>query len=130
MKFKLHIRGRDDLETAPVANLANPLIQALPISGLAGLAEAEVCNSAQHFALPGCAGLAAAMSDKQERRNTELEAQRFTESLLAAAMRCCDHHKDSDAAREQMRLDCLNTPLHLRADLLDHFQQTYPKAKS
>ncbi len=49
--------------------------------------------------------------------------------LIEAAMRACDHHNDNAAAREQMRLDCLATPQHLRADLLDHFQQTYPKAK-
>lgn len=44
-------------------------------------------------------------------------------------MRCCDHHGDGPAAREQMRLDLLATPAHLQADLLDHFQQTYPNTK-
>jgi len=57
------------------------------------------------------------------------EAHVTTTALIAAAMRACDHFNDSDAAREAMRLDCLNTPLHLRVDLLDHFNETYPKVK-
>jgi len=125
MKFKLHIRGRDDFETPPVANLANLLIQAPPISGLAELAANDVCNSAPRFALPSCAGLAVALSDDHLQRNTELEAQRFTESLLAAAMRCCDHHNDGEQARADMRQQCLETPLHLRTNLLDYFNTTY-----
>jgi len=42
-------------------------------------------------------------------------------------MQVCDRHGDDEAARAQMRADCLNTPMHLRADLLAHFQQTNPK---
>lgn len=49
--------------------------------------------------------------------------------LLTAAMRCCDHWKDGPVAREQMRLDVEGTPAHLQADLLAHFQQTYPNTK-
>lgn len=61
MKFRLHIPGRDYIETAPAANSANPLIQIeaanealpvevefLPISGLAGLAASEVCTDEHH----------------------------------------------------------------------------------
>jgi len=57
MTFKLRIPGRDYTEAAPAANSANPLIRIeaandvphseaafLPISGLAGLAGAEVCT--------------------------------------------------------------------------------------
>ena len=44
-----------------------------------------------------------------------------TTALIAAAMKVCDRHNDSEAARHEMRLDCLNTPLHLRSDLLNHF---------
>jgi hypothetical protein len=54
-------------------------------------------------------------------------AARLNVDLLAAAMRACDHHRDGGAAREQMRRDCLATPLHLRADLIDHFHTNYPK---
>ncbi|AEB82849.1 hypothetical protein [Alicycliphilus denitrificans] len=53
------------------------------------------------------------------------EAARLTEALLAATMRACDAHGDGEQAREQMRQDVLATPPHLRADLLDHFKQTY-----
>jgi hypothetical protein len=45
--------------------------------------------------------------------------------LLIAAMRACDFNADSEQAREQMRADCLNTPAHLHADLLAHFQSAY-----
>lgn len=53
------------------------------------------------------------------------ESSRLTHQLLLAAMRACDHHGDGPEAREQMRQDCLNTPPHLRADLLDYFRKTY-----
>lgn len=125
MNFKLHIRGRDDFEAAPVANLANPLIQDPPISKLAALAANEDCKSASRFALRSCAGMAVALADDHLQRNTELEAHRFTESLLAAAMRCCDHHGDNEQARADMRHQCLETPQHLQQDLLNHFNSTY-----
>jgi hypothetical protein len=48
-------------------------------------------------------------------------AHATTDELIAAAMRTCDYHGDGPAAREQMRRDCLNTPMCLRQDLLDHF---------
>ena len=48
-------------------------------------------------------------------------AHATTAALIVAAMRVCDRHNDSDAAREEMRADCLNTPAHLRADLLAYF---------
>lgn len=54
------------------------------------------------------------------------EAANLTTELLAAAMRACDAHGDGPEAREQMRLDCLRTPPHLRADLLQHFGVFYP----
>ena len=45
--------------------------------------------------------------------------------LLEAAMRACDAWQDGHKAREQMRQDCLDTPPHLRADLLGHFVKAY-----
>jgi hypothetical protein len=57
------------------------------------------------------------------------EAQATTTALIEAASRACDHHGDGEAARQQMRDDCLAVPVHLRADLLEHFSQNYPKAK-
>lgn len=47
--------------------------------------------------------------------------------LMDAAMVACENHGDSDAKRSQMRADVLATPEHLHADLLDHFNKTYPK---
>ena len=49
------------------------------------------------------------------------DAHDTTERLLDAAMKVCDEHGDSDAARQDMREQCLETPVHLHADLLDHF---------
>ena len=54
-------------------------------------------------------------------------AHQTTVALLAAADVVCDHFGDRDAARREMRLQCMDTPIHLRADLLDHFNQTYPQ---
>lgn len=45
--------------------------------------------------------------------------------LLAAAQRACDHWGDSPEARRAMRADCMATPPHLRADLIQHFEETY-----
>lgn len=125
MRFKLHIRGRADFQSATAAKAANLRIQSAPIRGIAGFAANDVCNSAPRFALPSCTGLAIALSDNQINRHTELESQRFTDSLLGAAMRCCDFHGDGEQARSDMRQQCLETPLHLRADLLDYFNTTY-----
>lgn len=55
------------------------------------------------------------------------EVEAMTADLIAAAMRCSDHHADSDLARAQMRADIEATPPHLRADLLEHFRQAYPR---
>lgn len=55
-----------------------------------------------------------------------VEARKTTTALIKAAMLACDHHNDSDAAREEMRQDCLATPPHLQADLLDHFRGERP----
>lgn len=47
------------------------------------------------------------------------------ELLLKAAMRACDHFGDGPEARAEMSRQCLNTPPHLRVDLLDHFRAVY-----
>lgn len=47
------------------------------------------------------------------------------ETLTDAAMRACDCWHDSPAQRELMRREIAATPEHLRADLLDHLEQTY-----
>lgn len=46
--------------------------------------------------------------------------------LLTAAMRVCDAWSDSEGAREQMRKEIQETPLQLRADLLEHFRKVDP----
>ncbi|HVR48804.1 MAG TPA: hypothetical protein VMS38_03640, partial [Pseudorhodoferax sp.] len=56
------------------------------------------------------------------------ETRMLAEELMKAAMAACDHHGDGDQARADMRADIQDTPAHLRADLLAHFQQTNPKA--
>ena len=47
------------------------------------------------------------------------------ELLLKVAMRACDHFGDGPEARAEMSRQCLNTPTHLQADLLDHFRAVY-----
>ena len=56
----------------------------------------------------------------------EILADATAQELMAAAMRCCDHYRDSPEARMQMRVDIWNTPPRLRAELLAHFDQEYP----
>lgn len=45
--------------------------------------------------------------------------------LLDAAMKACDHWRDGPEAREQMKKEVMETPPHLRGDLLEHFKQVY-----
>lgn len=51
-----------------------------------------------------------------------LTAHRITADLIQAAMRVCDRYADDDAARQEMREQCLSLPPHLQADLLEHFR--------
>lgn len=46
----------------------------------------------------------------------------LTAALIAAAMKVCDRHGDGEAARADMRQQCLELPPRLQADLLEHFQ--------
>ena len=50
-----------------------------------------------------------------------LTTHRVTADLLKAAMKVCDKHGDGEAAREEMRQQCMELPPHLQADLLHHF---------
>lgn len=67
---------------------------------------------------PSCAAVA-----------SELTAHRVMKQLLEAAARACDHWGDDDHARAEMLTQCQETPLHLRAELLRHFEQQYPSGK-
>lgn len=66
------------------------------------------------------------LAHKPELVRLVLESNQLTRQLLQATMRACNHWGDSQAAREQMRQQCLDTPPHLRADLLQHLRSTYP----
>lgn len=68
---------------------------------------------------------AAIRAHKPELLEYLAEVERVTAQLLTAAVRCCDYHGDSDKAREQMRLECLEIPPDQRADLLAYFQKQY-----
>ena len=64
---------------------------------------------------------AAVLGHKKELIAYLVESSRITARLLEAAMRRCDQFNDSDKARQDMREQILETPPHLRQDLLDHF---------
>ena len=49
------------------------------------------------------------------------ENQCIADALMDAAMKVCDRHGDSEAARQEMRQDCLALAPLLQADLLAHF---------
>lgn len=53
------------------------------------------------------------------------DAKATTDALVKAAMLACDHWGDSPADRAEMKRECLATPAHLQADLLNHFLKTY-----
>ena len=64
---------------------------------------------------------AAVLGHKKELIAYLVESSRITARLLEAAMRRCDQFNDSDKARQDMREQILETPPHVRQDLLDHF---------
>lgn len=51
-----------------------------------------------------------------------IDYSRITTGLIKAAMEVCDEHGDDEAARQAMRDECLSLPVHLQADLLNHFK--------
>ena len=57
-----------------------------------------------------------------------LESSRITVQLLESAMRRCDRFNDSEKARQDMREQVLETPPHLRQDLLGLFLGKPPQA--
>jgi hypothetical protein len=67
---------------------------------------------------------AAIVAHKQELITRLIETSQITAQLIAAAMRRCDQFGDDEAKRAQMRSDCLETPPHLQADLLQHFKES------
>lgn len=54
------------------------------------------------------------------------EADTLTAETLARAMAVCDKYHDNDQAREDMRREVVETPAHLKADLLAHFRHEQP----
>ena len=68
----------------------------------------------------------AILAHKQELIACIQESARITTELLNAAMRACDAWNDTAQARDQMRRECLETPPHLRTELLAHFKRAYP----
>lgn len=117
MTFRLSIPGRDDIEVSTVANPANPLIQTQPISRLA-----ELAGAGDRALPPGEPPISklAGLADIAE----SIDARQLAADLLHAAMQVCDRHGDNEAARQEMREQCLALPLHLQADLLQHFKGT------
>lgn len=56
-----------------------------------------------------------------------IQIETLTNELINTAMRRCDQFNDSQQARENMRRDCINTPDHLKPDLLRHFNEALRK---
>jgi hypothetical protein len=58
------------------------------------------------------------------------ENTKLTSDLVEAAMKVCERHGDGEAARQEMREQCLELPPHLQADLLEHFLGIRPTFKT
>ena len=69
---------------------------------------------------------AAIRSHKSELIANIQESFRITAQLLDAAMHACDYWHDSQKAREQMRLEILETKPEHRKELLRMFNKDYP----
>jgi hypothetical protein len=71
---------------------------------------------------------AAVLANKTDLIAYLLETSRVTAKLLATAARRCDQFNDSDQARQDMREQILETPTHLRQDLLTHLLEQLASA--
>jgi hypothetical protein len=58
------------------------------------------------------------------------ENTQLANDLIEAAMKVCDQHGDSEAARAEMRKQCLELPPRLQTDLLHHFNGIEPTFES
>ena len=88
----------------------------------------QAANDGQHLLVP-----AGKLSNTQRDQLAMHKAQvlevitnPLADALMAAAMRACDHYRDSPQARAQMRLEILETKPEHRRELLDHFNAEYP----
>lgn len=68
---------------------------------------------------------AAEADGPKPRKRTDKTAKTHPADPLADLMRACDGFGDSSEARDEMRRQFEETPPHLRAGLLEHFQRTY-----
>jgi hypothetical protein len=57
--------------------------------------------------------------------NADTDSVVSLNQLIEIGMQICSHFDDSIKAREAMRTEIIETPATLRADLLEHFMQTY-----
>lgn len=53
------------------------------------------------------------------------QADASLRDLFDAAKLACDHWKDSPAALQAMEQECRAVPPHQRAELIQHFEETY-----
>ena len=105
---------------ASTANVAN-LLTAEPenpvfISKLAALATLADKNSE----IEGVSISKLATLATPTYQNSKIDQSLITARLTAKAMQICDKHGDGPEAREAMRRDILETPEHLKAELLEH----------
>ena len=118
--FRLDIQAiRQNARTAWL--MANPAISANSANPAAQAASDGPEISQKPPEIATLAGIAISRQVSHE------SAELLTARLIAAAMRCCDHHGDGPAAREQMRQECMATPLRQRVCLFDYLNETYPK---
>lgn len=94
-------------------------IRAASATRTATAAQPEACNTATEEKLR------VAFADTRNTQPGPLTAHRVLGDLLAVADEVCDCWGDGAPAREEMRQQCLETPEHLRADLLDYLSATY-----
>ena len=91
----------------------------------ANLANAEDSSKDLDNKFSPLANLAVSHFCESNSEQSLIASHRLMKQLLASAMRCCDHHKDSQQARDDMTQQCLETPPHLAEDLLNYFNKTY-----
>lgn len=71
-------------------------------------------------------GESCAVADTKATQLRNFSIDPTLDALLQAAMRRCDHFNDGEKARQDMREQVIETPQHLRKDLLNYFMGSPP----
>ncbi len=111
----------DTLARLRAASLALDRMQASDFGNLDSNSKGQVSIEVSREVKVHCCKVSGEAAVVNDEVRTETRVFDRWSWLYSAAMKVCDRYGDSEAAREDMRQQCLELPPRLQADLLEHF---------